>query len=175
MNDTSIDTSHSHEGGCLCGNIRYRVHGEPIRALVCQCRFCQRVTGSTSYAESLFPVDAVTFSNGQIIQYDHLSQGSGKIVHVQFCPKCGTTVGLTFDRWPAFRALSRGTFDDPNWVSIGSHICTESAQTGVVLPAHTDCFREARATLDGQPKVAERFHVQTLAREACLKAQHPSD
>jgi hypothetical protein len=99
-------------------------------------------------------------------EYDHLSQGSGKVVHVQFCPKCGTTVGLAFARWPEFRAISRGTFDDPNWVAIGSHIWTGSAQTGVVLPAHTDCFSEARATLDGQAKTAERFDVPTLAREA---------
>jgi hypothetical protein len=166
MNETSIDTSNSHEGGCLCGSVRYRVQGQPIRTLVCHCHFCQRVTGSTSYAESLFPVDAVSFSECQLKQYDHLSQGSGNIVHVLFCPKCGTTVGLTFDRWREFRAISRGTFDDPNWVSIGSHIWTESAQTGVVLPAHTDCFREARATLDGQPNSPERFHVPTPAREA---------
>jgi hypothetical protein len=99
-------------------------------------------------------------------EYDHLSQGSGKTVHVQFCPKCGTTVGLAFERWSEFRAISRGTFDDPNWVEIGSHIWTQSAQTGVLLPAHTDCFREARATLDGQARTAERFDLPTLAREA---------
>jgi len=96
--------------------------------------------------------------------YDHLSEGSGKLVHVQFCPRCGTTIGLTFERWPEFRAISRGTFDDPNWVAIGSHIWTESAQTGVVLPAHIDCFRGARATLDGQPSTPERFAVPVLAR-----------
>ena len=163
MSDTS---SRLHEGGCLCGSVRYRVSGEPIRTLVCHCRFCQRVTGSTSYAESLFPVEAVVFSGGPLSEYDHLSLGSGKTVHVQFCSKCGTTVGLAFDRWPDFRAISRGTFDDPDWVEIGSHIWTDSAQTGVVLPAHTDCFRQARATLDGQPKTAERFDVPTLARKA---------
>jgi hypothetical protein len=99
-------------------------------------------------------------------EYAHLSQGSAKIVRVQFCPNCGTTVGLAFERWAEFRAISRGTLDDPNWVVIGSHIWTGSAQTGVVLPAHTDCFREARATLDGQARTAERFDVPTPARDA---------
>ena len=157
--------SNIHEGGCLCGSVRYRTTGEPIRTLVCHCRFCQRVTGSTSYAESLFAIDAVAFSGAPMATYDHLSEGSGKVVRVQFCPACGTTLGLTFERWPEFRAISRGTFDDPNWVVVGSHIWTESAQTGVVLPAHVDCFRGARATPDGQARTPERFAVPVPARE----------
>jgi hypothetical protein len=88
------------------------------------------------------------------------------MVGVQFCSTCGTTLGLTFERWPEFRAISRGTFDDPNWVAIGSHIWTESAQTGVVLPANIDCFRGARATLDGQARAPERFAAPVLARES---------
>ncbi len=32
-----------HEGGCLCGAIRYRVMGNPQRASVCHCTDCQRV------------------------------------------------------------------------------------------------------------------------------------
>ncbi len=38
--------SEVHEGGCVCGAIRYRVRGEPLRAYVCHCTFCQRFTGS---------------------------------------------------------------------------------------------------------------------------------
>lgn len=153
-----------HEGGCLCAAVRYRAKGPPLRTLVCHCRFCQRMTGSTSYAESLFPIDAVEFSGAPLSTYDHRSQGSGRTVHVYFCPKCGTTVTLTFDRWPDFRAISRGTLDDPNRVEIGSHIWTESAQTGVLLPANTDCFRGARAKLDGTPEVPERHVVPTPAK-----------
>ena len=145
-----------NEGGCLCGSVRYRATGVPLRTLVCHCRFCQKMTGSSFYAESMFPVDAVEI-NGRLDVYDHRSVTSGKAVHVHFCPRCGTTVTLTFDRWPEYRAISRGTFDDPNWVDIGSHIWTESAQSGTVLPAQTDCFRQARMSLDGTPEVPERF------------------
>lgn len=34
------------EGGCLCGTVRYRVKGNPVRASVCHCTFCKRRTGS---------------------------------------------------------------------------------------------------------------------------------
>ena len=140
--------SEVYEGGCLCSAVRYRATGQPLRTLVCHCHFCQKLTGSSCYAESMFSIDAVELT-GELRVYDHRSESSGKAVHVQFCPKCGTTVTLTFQRWPEYRAISRGTFDSPNLVSIGSHIWTESAQTGMILPEGIDCFRQARATLEG--------------------------
>lgn len=154
-----------HEGGCLCGTVRYRARGPALRTLVCHCRFCQRMTGSTSYAEAMFPVDAVEFT-GKLNIYTHTSETSAKAVYLHFCPTCATTVTLTFERWPESRAISRGTFDDPNWVSIDAHIWTESAQVGVVLPASTDCYRHARTRLDGSPETAERFASLVSARDA---------
>jgi len=161
--------SEVHEGGCLCGVVRYRARSPALRTLVCHSHFCQKMTGSTSYAESMFPVDAVEFT-GQLSIYDHKSESSEKAVHVHFCAKCGTTVTLTFERWPEYRAISRGTFDAPDWVPIGSHIWTESAQTGVILPADTDCFRHARAKLDGTPVAPTRYSAHVEARNAVPSA-----
>jgi len=70
----------------------------------------------------------------------------------------------TFERWPHLCGISRGTFDEPNSVSIDSHIWTSSAQTGVVLPAATDCFQFARADLAGAPETPVRFDTPQLAR-----------
>lgn len=151
-------------GGCLCGSVRFEARGEPLRTLVCHCKFCQRVTGSSSYAEAMYPMDAVSLSGIAPSSYAHRSEGSAKQVHVHFCPRCGSTVSLTFERWPEFCGISRGAFDDPNSVSVSSHIWTESAQTGVVLPADTDCFRQARATLDDTPLAPERHAAPVLAR-----------
>ena len=151
-------------GGCLCGQVRFAARQAPLRTFVCHCTFCQRVTGSSFYAESIFPMEAVQFNGGELRQYEHVSDGSGKKVFVQFCPTCGTTVGLTFERWPDMRAISRGCYDDPNAVDISSHIWTRSAQTGVALPPGVDCFAQARASLDGQPEVPTRHAVPVMAR-----------
>lgn len=152
------------KGGCLCGKVRFTAHQPPLRTFACHCTFCQRVTGSSFYAESLFALDAVEFNPGELRQYEHVSDHSGKKVFVHFCPTCGTTVGLTFERWPALRAISRGCYDDPNAVEVSSHIWTRSAQTGVALPAQVDCFAEARASLDGQAAEATRHEVPVMAR-----------
>ena len=144
-------------GGCLCGSIRFEASKPPARTLVCHCTFCQRVTGSSNYAESLFSIDDVRFTGESVRRYAHTSDTSGKKVYVEFCPNCGTTLGLTFERWPDMRAISRGCFDDPDAVEITANIWTRSIQSGVPLPAGIDCFAEARMTLDGQANVPQRF------------------
>ena len=152
------------EGGCLCGKVRFVANQPPVRTFVCHCTFCQRFTGTSFYAESIFPMDAVQFNEGELRQYAHVSDSSKKKVYVHFCPSCGTTVGLTFERWPEVRAISRGCYDDPNAVEITSHIWTGSAQTGVVVPAGVDCFVRARGLLDGQPEQATNHKMPVVAR-----------
>jgi hypothetical protein len=152
------------QGGCLCGKVRFKANGPPLRTLACHCTFCQRLTGSSFYAESLYELDAVEFNEGELTRFEHTSDGSGKKVHVHFCPTCGTTVGLTFERWPDIRAISRGCHDDPNAVEITSNIWTRSAQTGVALPCGIDCFETARATLDGQALPALKHTAPVMAR-----------
>ena len=150
------------DGGCLCGRVRYRAAQPPLRTLVCHCSFCQRVTGSLAYSESLFPMDAVQFSGAPMRSYAHRSDSSGKKVVVHFCESCGTTVSLSFERWPDVRAISRGTMDVPGLVEVTAHIWTRSAQSGGALPAGIDCFDQARASLHGTAQTPRRFDVPVM-------------
>lgn len=154
------------EGGCLCGGIRFRATQAPLRTLVCHCTFCQRMTGSSFYAESLFPIEAVEFTSGVPRRYEHTSDESGKKVYVEFCPNCGTTLGLTFERWPELRAISRGCYDIPNAVAVTANIWARSAQSGVALPSGIDCFSGARTTLNGVPERPARYKAPVMASVA---------
>ena len=152
------------EGGCLCGRVRFQTTQAPLRTLACHCIFCQRVTGSSYFAESMFPMNAVVLNAGPLSSYEHISGGSKKKVFVHFCPNCGTTISLTFERWPEIRGISRGCYDNPNAVEVSSHIWTQSAQTGTALPSGIECFTGARITLEGQPEPSTRHAAPVMAR-----------
>ena len=151
------------EGGCLFGRVRFRNNQAPLRTLACHCTFCQEETGSSYFAESMFPMDAVLFNTVKLSRYEYLSDASSKEVFVHFCPNCGTTVSLTFERWPQIRGISRGCYDDPNAVAVSSHIWTRSAQTGTAPPEGVECFSKARMTLDGQAEPSIRHARENSA------------
>jgi hypothetical protein len=144
-----------HEGGCLCGDIRYRTSAEPVRVTICHCTFCQRITGSAYLVEPIFKREDVVFWGAALGVYDHRSDSSNKRVSLNFCRRCASKLFLDLERFPAILGLFGGTFDDPNWFDRGPptcrHIFTRSAQAGVVLPAGIDTFTEHAVRLDGSP------------------------
>ena len=144
-----------HEGGCLCGDVRYKASGEPLRVTVCHCTFCQRFTGTAFLVEPIFHKSDVVFSGQAPRTFDHRSDGSQKRVTLHFCGRCGTTLQLSFERFGDYIGLCAGTFDDPNWFRRSPaqcrHIYTRSAQNGVVLPAGLQTYPEHATKLDGTP------------------------
>ena len=135
-----------HEGGCVCGEIRYRVTGDPVIATVCHCRFCQKRTGSAFSQPVVFSEDQVEFSGGPRTTYEHLSDESHRWLRMEFCPRCGTTVAWRAERRPGTIGIAGGTFDDPNWVKIQRHIWTRSAQHWTSIPADLECFEKGSPT-----------------------------
>jgi hypothetical protein len=156
-----------HEGGCLCGDVRYRALARPVRVTVCHCTFCQRLTGSAFLVEPIFKKADIAFYGAAPKTYAHRSDSSHKRVTVNFCDRCGTTICLDLERFPEILGVCAGTFDDPNWFdrSQSRHIFTRSAQVGVVLPAGTELYQEHALGLDGTPnKPTILAHALAVAR-----------
>lgn len=109
--------STQHEGGCVCGAVRYVTEGEPERVTLCHCTWCQRRTGSAFGTEAVFKEDAVRFTKGAPQIYRHLSDESGRWLDQHFCARCGTNLGLTLEAVPGIRSIPAGSFDDPSWIS----------------------------------------------------------
>ncbi|MEJ0078614.1 MAG: GFA family protein [Alphaproteobacteria bacterium] len=161
--------THIHEGGCLCGEVRYRTSAEPLRVTVCHCTFCQRFTGTAYLVEPIFRRANVALTGAAPKTYDHRSDSSQKRVTLNFCGRCGTTIYLDLERFPGILGLCGGTFDDPNWFTRGTvdcrHIFTRSAQSGVVLPAGLQTYEAHAIKLDGTPNEPVVFaHALTVAR-----------
>jgi hypothetical protein len=110
MQEAGIST---HEGGCICGEVRYHVTAEPARVTIFNCRFCQRGTVSAYLLEAIFAADAFSATKGTPKTYDHTSEGSGKSVTINFCANCGTKLFLALERFSGVVGLFGGTFDGP--------------------------------------------------------------
>src|SRR6202158_1588403 len=53
--DRREDMSEAYTGGCACGAIRYEISAEPMVTNDCQCRDCQRESGTGHGSHLTFP------------------------------------------------------------------------------------------------------------------------
>lgn len=134
-----VPQSVRQHGQCLCGGLRYEVTAAPTDLINCHCRFCQRATGSSHLAEMLFDKAAFRISDGVPTTYDHVSAGSGKVIHIHFCATCGTKTHMTFERFPEIVGVFSGTLNDPSHFKRTPentlYFFLGTAPDGVVLPA----------------------------------------
>lgn len=142
--------SSTHQGGCVCGSVRYETSGDPLRVTVCHCTWCQRRTGTAFSVEAVFNAQAVSLRSGSLTKYRHVSDESGRWLDLEFCPKCGTNIGFTLEWRPGIRAIDAGTFDHPGWIRSDRHqfryIYLRSAQAWSELPAGADRYEKHFAT-----------------------------
>lgn len=98
-------------GGCLCGKVRFRAMGAPLRVGVCHCLDCRKHHGALFYAAAVYPEAAVT-TQGKTCDYN------GR----HFCPTCGSSVfaqsaGETELHLGALDAPSQFTPDYELWIA----------------------------------------------------------
>jgi hypothetical protein len=109
-----------HEGGCLCGAIRYRAVGEPANVRLCHCRICQQVTGQPFNARAQYRAEAVEVTGEPLwwATSDAVTRGS--------CPTCGVTI---FGKRASAGMIgfTLASMDQPATFSPADHIWVESA------------------------------------------------
>jgi hypothetical protein len=103
--------SERFTGGCACGAIRYEIDEDPVVMLDCQCRQCQRESG-TGHASHL------TFSSKTVkirgdAKHWNLVGDNGIVKSRAFCPTCGSPVYMTFPDMPDYFVVRAGSLDDP--------------------------------------------------------------
>ncbi len=144
-----------HEGGCLCGEVRFAVTGLPLRVTYCTCRFCQKMTGTSMNTLVGFLRENLEILRGEPTVHTHVSEGSGKEIYMHSCQTCTSTILLTLERFPDAAGVLAGSFDDPNWFprspENSKYIFTNAAQHGTFVRAGYPVFLEHVADLDGTP------------------------
>jgi hypothetical protein len=127
-----------HEGGCLCGGVRYRTTGAPKRVSGCACRWCQKRTGSALGISVYFEKRNVEITQGALQTYRAISD-AGRWLDSEFCTNCGTTVTWTLEFWPDYRGFAGGTFDQPTfWYDLERFVFARSKPDWLTLPDGID-------------------------------------
>ena len=99
------------EGGCKCGAVRYTCTAEPMAAVHCQCRDCQKDSGSGHASHLMVPKPALAIS-GYPSFYDYAAD-SGNTVTRGFCGVCGVWVYSQNSCMPDALFPTAGSLDDP--------------------------------------------------------------
>ena len=132
----------SHDGGCTCRHVRYRITSKPMVVHCCHCRWCQRETGTAFALNAMIEADRVELLSGEVETVDTPSS-SGKGQKISRCPQCRVAVWSNYaGGGDAVRFVRVGTLDEPDRLPPDIHIFTESKQPWVVLPADRPAMAE---------------------------------
>jgi hypothetical protein len=156
--------SSSHEGGCTCRFVRFRLSSMPLFVHCCHCRWCQRETGASFALNALIEADRVQLLAGEVEVIDTPSH-SGKGQKISRCPRCRVAVWSNYaGAGDAVRFIRVGTLDEPDRLPPDIHIYTDSKQPWVILPQGTPAVPEYYRASEFWPK-------ESLERRAALKAR----
>ena len=137
MEDTAV-----LEGGCTCGQVRYRLTRSPIIVHCCHCRWCQRETGAAFALNAMIESTCVDLFKGPPETVDTPSN-SGKGQKIIRCPSCRVALWSHYAGAGDLLSFIRvGTLDNPDALPPDIHIFTASKQPWVILPPDKPAFEE---------------------------------
>ncbi len=159
-----MDDAATHDGGCTCRAVRYRMESGPLVVHCCHCRWCQRETGASFALNAMIEADRVHLLQGEVEVVDTPSN-SGKGQRISRCPICRIALWSNYaGAGDAVRFVRVGTLDEPDRLPPDVHIFTASKQPWVVLPASTP-------TVPEYYKASELWPTESLERRAALQAR----
>jgi len=107
MNDNTLQI---HQGGCLCGAVRYEVKGQPLVVAHCHCEECQRGSGAGHSTGAMFSLDGFQLM-GRINEYKYESDNGNEVTRA-FCPACGSPIFGKNSGMKEYLTVTLGTVDD---------------------------------------------------------------
>lgn len=157
------------EGGCGCGEVRYRVSDEPIFVNNCHCRQCQQQTGGTSVVNAFFESEKLELLSGELTRHT-LTGGSGGSHVISRCGTCGVAIYSEYARFGSLGVgLRAGTLDQPGSIKPTAIVFTAERMPWVALPEGIQQF-------EGYYNPFELLPERSLARfEELLRRRDAED
>ncbi len=131
--------AETFEGGCACGQVRYRLLSRPMVVHCCHCLDCQRQTGTAFVLNALIETDQVARNGGATAGFP-MPTDSRRPHEVVRCGKCATALWSHYGGVTKLSFVRVGTLDDPTALPPDIHIYTRSKLPWIGLPAGTPAF-----------------------------------
>ena len=130
------------DGGCTCGQVRYRLLRRPMLVHCCHCRWCQRETGSAFVLNALIERDQLQVLQGRTGTVT-VPTHSGRGQKIERCPHCQVALWSHYPGGGDAIAFVRvGTLDTPEALPPDTHIYTASRLPWVTIPEGVAAFAE---------------------------------
>jgi hypothetical protein len=130
-----------HEGGCLCGAVRWRASGAPKNVNHCHCEMCRRGSGAVVVTWAAFATADFIFTKGAPVW-----RQSSAIARRSFCGSCGSALN-----WQSLTDsngidVTVGTSDRPEALAPREHLWTDAAVSWFHIQDNLPRHRRQRAT-----------------------------
>lgn len=151
----------TYEGGCTCGEVRYRMEAKPMIVHCCHCTWCQRETGASFALNAMIEADRVTLLQGKPgLIVTPSKSGEGQIICR--CRNCHVAVWSNYaGAGDKVHFIRVGTLDRAHRLPPDVHIYTSTKQPWVVIPEGMRAFDEYYRRADVWPaeSIARRAQV----------------
>lgn len=125
------------EGGCLCGEVRYRIQGEPLASGTCQCRSCRKASGSAIVPWLHLDAARLAFVAGTPVAFT-----SSPGVTRTFCGRCGTPLTYRTTQYRSTIDVTTASLDDPELFPPIAHVWTSHRLGWLKLADGLPCLDE---------------------------------
>ena len=120
MTEAHMSDQQEAGGGCLCGEVRYRVNGHQLRGTICHCEICRKWSGGAFLPWTLFDQSQFEWTKGT----PGVIQATPAVIR-SFCSRCGSPLTFEFTDSSEIIGVTTGTLDKPhdfpptrhNWTS----------------------------------------------------------
>ena len=113
-----------HTGSCLCGTVRYEIHGDIGPGYYCHCARCRKASGTAFASNAVVAADDFVLTAGAGALKTYVADTG---LHRTFCGHCGSPIISRREGVPQVR-VRLGTLDTPLGAGQGpqAHIYVDS-------------------------------------------------
>jgi hypothetical protein len=110
----------THNGGCLCGEVRYTITRRPRSSSICHCFSCRKAAGAQSVAWLSVSTEDFSVVSGEPALYRSSAE-----VSRGFCGRCGTMLTYRHDGDPDSLDVTTASLDVPEDLAPTHHVWLE--------------------------------------------------